>query len=110
MVQSLGHDYYGRSSTPNSLMIWTHSMRDIEFHDNFIPAGSPNNNETFKAVTLSAGLTWMDVYAAASVDRNLVSWIQYLTEIQIMFKGPLDIYVNSDLVKICRNPDLSPIS
>ena len=77
MLQFSGHDYYGRSSAPNSLMIWTHSMRDIEFHDNFIPAGSPNSSETFKAVTLGAGLTWMDVYAAASVDRNLVSWMQY---------------------------------
>ena len=52
-------------------MIWTHSMRDMEFHDNFIPAGK-DGNEGIPAVTLAAGLTWLDVYAAASVDRNLV--------------------------------------
>ena len=45
-------------------------MRDIEFHDDFTPVGG---SEGFPAVTLSAGLTWLDVYAAASVDRNLVS-------------------------------------
>ena len=45
-------------------------MRDIKFHDGFYPAGS---NQSHPAVTLEAGLTWMDVYAAASVDRNLVS-------------------------------------
>jgi hypothetical protein len=45
-------------------------MRDMEFHDDFTPVGG---SEGFPAVTLSAGLTWLDVYAAASVDRNLVS-------------------------------------
>ena len=45
-------------------------MRDIEFHDNFTPAGG---SQDFPAVSLGAGLTWLDVYAAASVDRNLVS-------------------------------------
>ena len=65
-----GHDYYGRSSGPNSLLIWTHSMRNMEFHDNFIPAGY-EGNDGMSAVTLEAGLTWLDVYAAASVDRGL---------------------------------------
>ena len=45
-------------------------MRDIEFHDSFTPTGG---SEAFAAVTLSAGLTWLDVYAAASVDRDLVN-------------------------------------
>ena len=45
-------------------------MRKIEFHDNFVPSGG---QEAFSAVTLEAGLTWMDVYAAASVDRDLVT-------------------------------------
>ena len=42
----------------------------MEFHDNFVPAGK-EGNEGIPAVTLGAGLTWMDVYAAASVDRGL---------------------------------------
>ena len=46
-------------------------MRDIEFMDKFIPAGK-EGVEGIPAVRLEAGLTWMDVYAAASVDRNLV--------------------------------------
>ena len=70
MLYLIGHDYYGRSSAPNSLLIWTHNMRDIEFHDSFTPTGG---SEAFAAVTLSAGLTWLDVYAAASVDRDLVN-------------------------------------
>ena len=47
-------------------------MRDIEFMDKFIPAGK-GGVEGIPAVRLEAGLTWLDVYAAASVDRNLVN-------------------------------------
>ena len=42
----------------------------MEFHNNFIPA-EMEGSEGIPAVTLGAGLTWMDVYAAASVDRGL---------------------------------------
>ena len=51
-------------------------MRDMKFHDNFVPAGCQDSAKFsdggVPAVTLAAGLTWMDVYAAASVDRDLV--------------------------------------
>ena len=48
-------------------------MRNIEFHDSFTPAGYAGDDPGIPAVTLGAGLTWLDVYAAASVDRNLVN-------------------------------------
>ena len=44
-------------------------MRDMEFHEIFIPEGGIIG---VGAVTLEAGLTWMDVYVAASQDRDLV--------------------------------------
>ena len=69
VVKSTGHCFHGRSSAPNSLLVWTHSMRDIQFHDDFVPAGG--GEESFSAVTMGAGLTWMDVYAAAALDRDL---------------------------------------
>lgn len=75
VVKGTGHDYYGRSSSADSLLIWTHLMRNIEFHDSFIPQGCEEIEGKWKdgisAVTLEAGLTWMDVYAAASIDRDL---------------------------------------
>lgn len=75
VVKGTGHDYYGRSNYADSLLIWTHSMRNMEFHDNFIPEGCKNEKNMWSggipAVTMQAGLTWMDVYAAASVDRDL---------------------------------------
>ena len=45
-------------------------MRNMEFHDDFVPAGGGEEEEAFAAVTLGAGLTWTDVYAAAALDRD----------------------------------------
>ena len=51
-------------------------MRDIEFHDEFVPTecdeGMSHSKTGVPAVTVGAGLTWMDVYAKAT-DRNLVN-------------------------------------
>lgn len=50
-------------------------MRNIQFHDNFIPNGYDDplaiTNPGVSAVTVEAGLTWMEVYAEAT-ERNLV--------------------------------------
>ena len=46
-------------------------MRGMEFHDDFTPAGGGGQKKSQRAVTLEAGLTWLDVYAAASVDRGV---------------------------------------
>jgi FAD/FMN-containing dehydrogenase len=34
-VKNTGHDFFGRSSVPNSLAIWTHNMDALEFYPNF---------------------------------------------------------------------------
>ena len=52
-------------------------MRNMTFHDSFTPQSCENDSRkrgkyALPAVTLEAGLTWMDVYAAASLDRDLV--------------------------------------
>ena len=76
---SEGHDYYGRSSSPNSLLIWTHSMRGLTFHDEFQPtecdAGCTHSKTGIPAVTADAGITWVDVYLEAT-DRNLVAFLR----------------------------------
>ena len=47
-------------------------MRNIAFHDSFIPYGCEDEFlEVTQAVTLGAGLTWMDVYAEAT-EKKLV--------------------------------------
>jgi FAD/FMN-containing dehydrogenase len=49
-VKNTGHDFFGRSSVPNSLAIWTHNMDTLEFHPNFtahncLSANGPNIGE-----------------------------------------------------------------
>ena len=60
VVKGTGHDYLGRSSAPNSLLVWTHKMRDIKVHEQFIPAGG--NTGGVPAVTVAAGSRWLEVY------------------------------------------------
>jgi FAD/FMN-containing dehydrogenase len=49
-VKNTGHDFFGRSSVPNSLAIWTHNMDTLEFYPNFtahncLSANGPNIGE-----------------------------------------------------------------
>ena len=65
VVRGGGHSYVGASTAPDSLMIWTRRMKDIQIHDTFVPAGS--DAEPVKAVSLGSGCVWMDAYKAVSV-------------------------------------------
>ena len=60
VVKGTGHDYLGRSCAPDSLLIWTHRMRDVEVHDAFVPQGG--DGEGVPAVTVSAGTRWLEAY------------------------------------------------
>jgi FAD/FMN-containing dehydrogenase len=67
VVKGTGHDYYGRSTGPrDSLLIWTHHLRDITVHQRFLAKGAPKGTEGVTAVTTSAGNRWLEAYKAAS--------------------------------------------
>lgn len=38
-IKNTGHDYFGRSNAANSLAIWTHKMKDAQYHKTFQPQG-----------------------------------------------------------------------
>lgn len=59
-IKGAGHDYLGRSSAPNSLLIWTHNMRNIHYHTSFVPEGC--HHKMGPAVTVGAGVRWGGVY------------------------------------------------
>lgn len=44
VVKNTGHDYMGRSAGSDGFMIWTHHMKDIEFHDAFTAQGAPSHS------------------------------------------------------------------
>jgi FAD/FMN-containing dehydrogenase len=65
VVKGTGHDYLGRSSAPDSLMIWTHAMRAIAVDDAFVPQGC--HVPALPAVTVGAGARWSEAYQEVSI-------------------------------------------
>ncbi|KII94006.1 hypothetical protein PLICRDRAFT_171694 [Plicaturopsis crispa FD-325 SS-3] len=60
-IKNTGHDYKGRSATPNSLSLWTHHLQGIKYSKSFVPKGcSPS--ESAHAITVEAGVVWKDVF------------------------------------------------
>jgi FAD/FMN-containing dehydrogenase len=66
VVKGTGHSYQGTSNAPDSLMIWTRAMNDITLHDNFVPKGCGVVKAAVPAVTLGAGVMWIDAYDAVT--------------------------------------------
>lgn len=64
VVKGTGHDYLGRSNAPDSLLIWTHNMRDVEVHDNFQIVGGDGTG--WPAISVGAGTRWLEAYVAAT--------------------------------------------
>src|SRR5262249_47631600 len=72
VIKGTGHDYLGRSSAPDSLLVWTHPMRNIAAHESFVPSGCPANVAPVRAVTIGAGARWLEVYRAATKAHGYV--------------------------------------
>jgi FAD/FMN-containing dehydrogenase len=70
VIKGAGHDYLGRSSAPEALLIWTHRMRDIAVHDAFRPVGS--DAPGVPAISVGAGTRWLEAYQAATAHGRYV--------------------------------------
>jgi FAD binding domain/Berberine and berberine like len=70
VIKGTGHDYLSRSSAPESLLIWTHRMREITVHDAFRPAGT--DGPGVPAITVGAGTRWLEAYQAATAHGRYV--------------------------------------
>jgi FAD/FMN-containing dehydrogenase len=66
VVKSSGHDYLGRSSDPNRLLIWTHFMKNITYGTSQI-CGS-NLSDT---LVVSAGVQWGEAYRALAPHQRV---------------------------------------
>src|SRR5262249_16830492 len=65
-IKGGGHSYQGTSNAPDSLLIWTRHMHDIEMHDAFVPQACERTLAPTPAVTLGAGTIWMQAYDAVT--------------------------------------------
>ncbi|KAJ5587484.1 CAZyme family AA7 [Penicillium hispanicum] len=43
-IKNTGHDYFGRSTSPNTLAIWTHNMDSLAYHADFTASKCPRAN------------------------------------------------------------------
>jgi FAD/FMN-containing dehydrogenase len=66
VVKGRGHSYLGASNAPDSLMIWTRHMTDIQMHAAFVPQGCQGKIAPQPAVTMGAGAHWMQAYQAVT--------------------------------------------
>ena len=66
VVKGTGHDYLGRSNAADSLLVWTHRMREVTFHPDFRIAGAGTGAPPVTAVSVAAGARWLEVYQVAS--------------------------------------------
>ena len=60
VVKGTGHDYLGRSTAKDALLVWTHDLRKISVDDHFVPAGC--KVAATPAVNVEAGARWLEVY------------------------------------------------
>src|SRR5437764_51363 len=67
VVKGTGHDYLGRSNAPDSLLLWTHNMRQVSPHDAFVGRGCAAAQTGVPAVSVRAGARWLEVYQAVTV-------------------------------------------
>ncbi|KAJ6043393.1 CAZyme family AA7 [Penicillium canescens] len=60
-IKNTGHDYFGRSTSPNTLTIWTHNMKTMKYHANFTASNCPASNGQHIG-EIGAGAQALDVY------------------------------------------------
>ncbi|KAE8409328.1 hypothetical protein BDV37DRAFT_293887 [Aspergillus pseudonomiae] len=72
VIKNSGHDFLGRASAPGSLQILTNGMKDIKLVDKFTPAGAPKGKDEGAAVTIAAGVSLQELYAAVAARNRTV--------------------------------------
>jgi FAD/FMN-containing dehydrogenase len=63
-VKGAGHSYHGTSNAPDSLLVWTRKLTNIQLHDDFTPKGCEHPEGS--AVSLGAGVIWEEAYTAVT--------------------------------------------
>ncbi|KAF7368773.1 FAD-binding domain-containing protein [Mycena venus] len=67
-VKSSGHDYLGRSTAADSLLLWTRYLQGISFTDHFVV----NGRDLGSAVTVGSGVSMHTIYQLAAEHDKVV--------------------------------------
>lgn len=66
VVKGGGHSYQGTSDSADSLLVWTRHMNKVALHDDFVAQGCAGIHPPQPAVTVQAGVMWIDAYDAVT--------------------------------------------
>lgn len=69
VVKGTGHDYFGRSNAADSLLVWTHRMREVQSEDAFVPVRATKGTPAIPVVHAQAGARWLEGYTEVTT-RN----------------------------------------
>ncbi|KAF2138291.1 Glucooligosaccharide oxidase [Aplosporella prunicola CBS 121167] len=61
-IKNTGHDYMGRSAAANSLALWTHNMKDMEYHPEFSLSNGRNASSIQHVAVIGAGVQASEAY------------------------------------------------
>lgn len=70
VIKGAGHDYLGRSSAPDSLLIWTHHLDHLHYDQQFIPEGCAATSKPVQAVTVEGGVRWIQAYTLVTTHHH----------------------------------------
>ncbi|KAI2601876.1 hypothetical protein GGR54DRAFT_634445 [Hypoxylon sp. NC1633] len=70
-IKNSGHDYVMRSSRRGSLALWTKGLKEMTYHDRFVPNGCIGPQTTKMAITYGAGVTTDKAYVFAHANNVL---------------------------------------
>ena len=70
VVKGGGHSYQGTSNAPDSLLVWTRAMNQVQLHDAFVGAGCAGTVAPVPAVSAGAGAMWIDLYQAVTTQAG----------------------------------------
>ncbi|THH17462.1 hypothetical protein EW146_g3347 [Bondarzewia mesenterica] len=73
VVKNTGHELLGRAFGVGSVELFMHNMRGVNFSDNFVYLGAPNSAEGQYAVTVGAGVPWIELYGLAEEQNRSVA-------------------------------------
>jgi hypothetical protein len=75
VVKNTGHSFAGRSTGFGSISIWTHNLKDFEFHEDWSPESCTASNSTVPqmAATFGAGIQDREAYALTHEHGVVVS-------------------------------------
>ncbi len=62
-IKNSGHDYMSRNSQKGSLGLWVHTLKGLEYHEDFTPEGCGGGGGVGRAITVAAGEITSDIYA-----------------------------------------------